>query len=81
MRVDKFLNATNVLKRRTLAQDMCESGVVLINGTKAKSSKEVKIGDIITINFLESQRQYEVLALPTTKNVPKSQSQMFVKLL
>ncbi len=81
MRVDKFLNATNVLKRRTLAQDMCESGVVLINNAKAKSSKEVKIGDIITINFLESQKQYEVLALPTTKNVPKSQSQMFVKLL
>ncbi|MGX2985514.1 RNA-binding S4 domain-containing protein [Helicobacter sp. 23-1048] len=81
MRVDKFLNATNVLKRRTLAQDMCENGVVLINGAKAKSSKEVKIGDIITINFLESQKQYEVLALPTTKNVPKSQSQMFVKLL
>ena len=70
-----------MLKRRTIAQDMCESGVVLVNNIKAKSSKEVKIGDIITINLLESQKKYEVLALPTTKNVPKSQSQAFVKAL
>lgn len=81
MRIDKFLNATNVLKRRTLAQDMCESGVVFINDIKAKSSKEVKVGDIITINLLDSQKKYEVLAIPTSKNVPKSQSQMYVKTL
>ncbi|WP_292662569.1 S4 domain-containing protein, partial [Nitratifractor sp.] len=41
MRIDKWLSSVNVVKRRTIAQDMVKSGVVFINGVKAKPSKEV----------------------------------------
>ncbi|MGI0406968.1 S4 domain-containing protein [Helicobacter himalayensis] len=79
MRIDKFLNTTNILKRRAVAQDMCENGVVLVNGVVAKSSKEVKINDIITLRYLEYEKNYRVLDIPTTKSVPKAQSMLFVK--
>lgn len=79
MRIDKFLNSTNLLKRRSIAQDMCESGVVYLNGKIAKSSKEVKVGDIIKLVYLSETKTYEVLALPATKTIPKSTSHLYIK--
>ena len=79
MRLDKFLNATNITKRRKIAQDMCDSSVVLVNDKVAKSAKEIKVGDIITINFLESQKKYEILQIPTLKNIPKNLKSEYVK--
>lgn len=79
MRVDKFLSSVNILKRRSIAQDMCENGVVSINGIAAKSSKEVRIGDIITLKYLTYSKTYEVLALPLSKTIPKSQSNQYYK--
>lgn len=79
MRLDKFLNSTNVLKRRSIAQDMCEHGVVLLNGLRAKSAKEVKIGDEITLVYLEHQERYVVLDLPKTKTIPKTQSHLYIQ--
>ncbi len=81
MRVDKFLNAVNITKRRAISEDMCRSGVVGINGVIVKASKEVKIGDIISLHFTDYTQEYKVLALPTTKNIPKNaQSEYVVKL-
>lgn len=77
MRIDKFLNAVNILKRRCIAQDMCETGVVFINGFVAKSSKNISIGDVITLKYLEKTKQYRVLEIPTTKSIPKSQSEKY----
>ena len=79
MRVDKWLSAVNVVKRRTIAQDMVKSGVVFINGIKAKPSKEVKVGDRITIEYLKGAKEFEVLKIPTTKTVPKSAKDEYVK--
>lgn len=79
MRLDKFLNSTNLLKRRTLAQDMCEHGAVLLNGKSAKSAKEVKLGDEITLVYLDHQERYRVLALPQSKTTPKSQIHLYVQ--
>ncbi|EAI5290134.1 RNA-binding S4 domain-containing protein [Campylobacter coli] len=81
MRVDKFLNAVNITKRRAISEDMCRSGVVRINGVIVKASKEVKVGDIISLHFTDYTQEYKVLALPTTKNIPKNaQSEYVVKL-
>lgn len=81
MRVDKFLNAVNITKRRAISEDMCRSGVVGINGVIVKASKEVKVGDIIALHFTDYTQEYKVLALPTTKNIPKNaQSEYVVKL-
>ena len=79
MRLDKFLNATNITKRRKIAQDMCDSGVVMINGVASKSAKDVRVGDIITINFLESAKRYEVLQIPTLKTIPKNLKSEYVR--
>jgi len=79
MRVDKWLSGVNVVKRRTIATDMLKSGVVLINDLTAKASKDVKIGDKISIAYLKGTKHYEVLLLPTTKTIPKSQKDLYVK--
>ena len=79
MRIDKFLNATNLVKRRAIAQDMIKSGVVYINGNIAKASKEVKVGDIITIKYLKGEKKYKILQIPTTKTIPKSKMNEYVK--
>ncbi|MDD5400081.1 MAG: RNA-binding S4 domain-containing protein [Sulfurimonas sp.] len=82
MRIDKFLNSVNITKRRSVSQDMIASGVVLINGIVAKASKNVEVGSIITINYLESSKKYKVLKIPTAKSTPKSlQSEYFEEIL
>lgn len=79
MRIDKFLNAVNITKRRTVAQDMLASGVVTINGKPAKPSKNVEVGDIIAIAYLKGEKRYEVLQIPVTKSTPKSLQHDYVK--
>ena len=79
MRVDKFLSSVNILKRRSIAQDMCENNAIKINGNIAKSSKKVRVGDTITLHYLEYTKAYEVLAIPTTKTIPKSKSSEYYK--
>ncbi len=79
MRVDKFLNTVNITKRRAVSEDMCKNGVVLINETVAKPAKDVKIGDILTINYLQKSVRYEVLDIPTTKTISKSHQHLFIK--
>ncbi len=79
MRVDKWLSAVNVVKRRTVATDMLKSGVVYVNGMKAKASKDLKIGDNVKIAYLKGDKYYEVLQIPVTKSIPKSKKDEFVK--
>jgi len=79
LRIDKWLSSVNVVKRRTIAQDMVKSGVVFINGIKAKPSKDVKVGDKIKIEYLKGAKEFEVLQIPTTKTVSKSAKEEYVK--
>ena len=79
MRIDKFINTTNLTKRRAIAQDMIKHGAVYLNGAKAKASKQVKVGDVIEFRFLDSTQKYQILNIPTTKTIPKSQKDQFVK--
>jgi ribosomal 50S subunit-recycling heat shock protein len=79
LRIDKFLNAVNLTKRRAVAQDMISEGVVHINGKAVKPAKNVAVGDVITLVYLEKEMRYEVLAIPTMKSTPKSQQHLYVK--
>ncbi|MDO5561095.1 MAG: RNA-binding S4 domain-containing protein [Oscillospiraceae bacterium] len=49
MRLDKYLKVTRLIKRRTIANEACDAGKVLINDKPARASYDVKVGDIITI--------------------------------
>ena len=79
MRIDKFLNAVNITKRRAVAEDMLEHKVVFINGQAVKKAKEVKIGDIIEIRYLEKIEKFKVLQIPSTKSTPKSKIEEYVQ--
>lgn len=60
MRLDKFLKVSRVIKRRTVANEACDSGRVIINGKIAKASTEVKIDDIIEIKYGEKIIKFKV---------------------
>lgn len=60
MRLDKFLKVSRVIKRRTVANEACDSGRVVINGKIAKASAEVKIGDVIEIKYGEKIIKFRV---------------------
>ena len=79
--MDKFLNVVNITKRRSIAEDMCRSKVVDINGIIVKPSKDVKVGDIITLHLNECKESYKVLALPISKNIPKNAQNEYVSKL
>ena len=51
MRIDKYLKVSRLIKRRTLAKEVAEAERIYINGKPVKPSKEVSVGDIITIYF------------------------------
>ncbi len=51
MRLDKFLKVSRIIKRRTVANEICAAGRVLVNGRPAKPGAEVKAGDILDIGF------------------------------
>jgi ribosomal 50S subunit-recycling heat shock protein len=61
MRLDKFLKVSRLIKRRTIANEACDAGRVLIGGKPAKASAAVKIGDIIEIRFGNKAVSVEVL--------------------
>ncbi|MCX7885460.1 MAG: RNA-binding S4 domain-containing protein [Caloramator sp.] len=51
MRLDKFLKVSRIIKRRTVAKEVCDTGKVLVNGKVAKPGTDVKVGDIIEIQY------------------------------
>lgn len=63
MRIDKFLKVSRIIKRRTLAKEICDRGQVILNHRVAKASTEVKPGDLITITFGYRQLTVEVVEL------------------
>lgn len=79
MRIDKFLNAVNLTKRRTVAQDMISNGVVLINEKVVKASKNVEVGNEIELAYLKGSKKYLVLVIPTLKSTPKSEQDKYIK--
>ena len=66
MRLDKFLKVSRLIKRRTVANEACDEGRVLVNGKTAKASVKVKPGDVIEIQFGTRTVKVEVLDLQET---------------
>ena len=66
MRLDKFLKVSRLIKRRTVANEACDAGRVMVNGKPAKASVKIKVGDIIEIQFGEKTVKVEVLNVQET---------------
>lgn len=66
MRLDKFLKVSRLIKRRTVANEACDAGRVLVNGKVSKASIKVKTGDIIEIQFGTKTVKVEVLDIQET---------------
>ena len=66
MRLDKYLKVSRLIKRRTVANEACDAGRVLVNGKVAKASTAVKEGDVLEIQFGNSTLRAEVLMLTDT---------------
>jgi ribosomal 50S subunit-recycling heat shock protein len=64
VRLDKFLQLSRLVKRRTVAGALCDKGRVRVNGNSAKASSTVRVGDVITIAFGDSRLVAKVLSVP-----------------
>ncbi|MBR4051385.1 MAG: RNA-binding S4 domain-containing protein [Clostridia bacterium] len=61
MRLDKYLKVSRIIKRRTVANEVCDAKHVMVNGKIARASLEIKVGDIIEIQMGSNLTKYEVL--------------------
>ena len=71
MRLDLFLKLSRLCPRRTVAQKLCDAGIVLLNGRPAKSAHDVKAGDEIIIRKANEETVARVLKVPGSHNVSR----------
>ena len=79
MRLDKYLKVSRIIKRRTVANEACDIGRVLVNSKVARASYDVKIGDILEVNFGTRIFKAEITAIAET--VKKDDASLMYKLL
>ena len=66
MRLDKYLKVSRLIKRRTVANEACDTSRVTVNGKIAKPSYDVKLGDVLTISFGSKQVTIRVIDIKDT---------------
>lgn len=66
MRLDKFLKVSRLIKRRTVAKEVCDAGRIQINGRKAKAGSDVAVGDILEIVYGNKIIEAEILIVAET---------------
>ncbi len=66
MRLDKYLKVSRLIKRRTVANEACDSSRIIVNGKVSKASYDVKFGDIITISYGSKNISVKVLDIRET---------------
>ncbi|EEJ51203.1 MULTISPECIES: RNA-binding S4 domain-containing protein [Oribacterium] len=66
MRLDKYLKVSRLIKRRTIANEACDTGRISVNGKVQKASYDVKVGDVISIRFGEKAVEAKVLSVQET---------------
>ncbi len=72
MRLDKYLKVSRLIKRRTVANEACDAGRVLVNGKAARASYEVKEGDVLEISL--GERVLKARVLSVTEYAKKEQA-------
>ncbi|QAA30739.1 MULTISPECIES: RNA-binding S4 domain-containing protein [Clostridium] len=79
MRLDKYLKVSRIIKRRTVAKEVCEGGRVSINGKVAKPSTEVKVDDIIEIVFANKKLKAKIISI--VEHVKKENAKAMYEIL
>ena len=79
MRLDKYLKVSRIIKRRTVADEACDGGRVLVNGKEGKSGMQVKAGDKLEIRFGSQRLLYEIVSV--SEHAPKAEAGSMYKLL
>ncbi len=78
MRLDKFLKMSRIIKRRTVANEVADSQRVKVNGKIVKPSYDVKVGDIVEIQFGDKISKFEIIKIPKVQEKDITES---IKLL
>ena len=81
MRIDQFLKAARIVKRRSVAKELCDSGAVKMDGQPVKPSKEVREGNVIEIDTLTRYLKVKVVKVPSKKNVSKKEARELCQVL
>jgi ribosomal 50S subunit-recycling heat shock protein len=81
MRLDVFLKASRLCPRRTIAQKLCDAGLVSLNGTPAKSAHHVKLADEIIIRRRDKITTLRVVSVPQRNQVSKEEARGLYELL
>jgi ribosomal 50S subunit-recycling heat shock protein len=81
VRLDQFLKLSRLCPRRTLAKQLCDAGLVLLNGRSAKSGHTVKVGDEITMRQRRREIAVRILNVPDNTNVSGRDSGGLVEVL
>lgn len=68
MRLDKWLKVSRIIKRRTVANEVCDADRVTVNGRVARASYDVKVGDIVEITMGETVTKFKVLMVTETQS-------------
>jgi ribosome-associated heat shock protein Hsp15 len=77
LRIDKWLWAMRLFKTRTIASDICKRGKVIVNNTPAKSSREVKVGDTVVIDYKTYKKTVKILQLSENRLSAKLVSEYY----
>ena len=81
MRLDLFLKLSRLCPRRTVAQKLCDAGIVLLNGRPAKSAHDVKAGDEIIIRKANEETVARVLEVPGSHNVSRRDANLLIEIV
>ena len=79
MRLDKYLKISRIIKRRTVANEACDAGRVMVNGKVARASYDVKVGDVLEIEF--GTRVVKVQVTQITETVKKDDAVSLYKII
>lgn len=77
MRLDLFLKESRLIKRRPKAKEYCDRGLIEINGTVAKASREVACGDIMLVKYPRRWLKIEVVSIPRRGSSPIQAAQCY----
>ncbi len=79
MRLDKFLKVSRIIKRRTVANEACDAGRVIVNGKAARASYDVKVNDIIEITF--GAKNFKAQVISVAETVKKEDAEGLYKII